>query len=161
MFRWIVILVLTAVLAEAVDTQKGIDAYRAGDYQNAYLILNKNAKTGDAEAQAYLGWLYRNGYGVPKNLNESLKWYLSAAKQGKTIAITQLFTKYMTAEGVKRNYVTAYALATFLVNKGDIEKGKSCQGTAMPFLYPDEIKKAEQLAKQPSKLWDLIGSEIK
>ena len=42
----------------------------------------KAAGQEDAEAEAALGWMYRNGSGVPKDEVEAVKWYRRAACQG-------------------------------------------------------------------------------
>lgn len=111
--------------------------------------------------RSYLGWMYRNRYGVDKNFNEALKYYLLAAKQGENKAIKQLASMYSTGEGVKRNHIIAYALGEVLVQKGAVEDGQRYQGIIIPLMYENEIKEAEEMAKTPNKLWSLIGTEIK
>lgn len=161
LYRLFIIVSMAITFGFGAETQKGIEAYIAKDYSSALIIFIENAKTGDPVAQAYLGWMYRNGYGVQKNTNEALKHNLSAAKQGENKAIKQLASMHLEGDGVTKNYVIAYALATLLVEKGAVRDGESYQGMIMPLMYEKEIQEAEQMAKTPKKLWSLIGSEIK
>lgn len=49
--------------------------------------VSKAAQSGDIDAQKYLAEIYYSGKdGVKKNLDESYKWYLAAAKQGDAVA---------------------------------------------------------------------------
>ena len=48
--------------------------------------LKKKAQAGDAEAQFNLGVAYDDGYSVPENDVEAVKWYRKAAEQGHAIA---------------------------------------------------------------------------
>jgi TPR repeat protein len=46
--------------------------------------LRLSAEQGYRTAQVALGGLYRRGYGVPVDLDESLSWYEKAARQGRS-----------------------------------------------------------------------------
>ena len=60
----------------------GCQAYDVGDYEAAYETWSPAALAGDAESQYGMGQLYANGYGVPLDDAEALKWYQKAADQG-------------------------------------------------------------------------------
>ena len=47
-----------------------------------YTELIKQAEAGDIRAQAYIGWCYGGGKGMPKDEKEAVKWYSKAAEQG-------------------------------------------------------------------------------
>jgi len=47
----------------------------------ALKFLTKDAENGVAEAQISLGTMYANGWGVPQNDREAIRWYLLAAEQ--------------------------------------------------------------------------------
>ena len=46
----------------------------------------KAAEKGDPAAQGRLGFLYRVGAGVPRDLKLALEWYRKAAEQGNPLA---------------------------------------------------------------------------
>ncbi len=64
------------------EVKKLIVALERGDYATAFKISLPIAERGDAEAQANLGFMYREGLGVPRDDAEAAKWYLKAAEQG-------------------------------------------------------------------------------
>src|SRR5438034_5667631 len=71
----------TLAWAEA-DFQKGLAAYKAGDFATALKEWRPLAEQGLAKAQHNLGVIYYNGHGVPPNYAEALRWYRLAAEQG-------------------------------------------------------------------------------
>ncbi len=48
--------------------------------------LRVQAEAGEAYAQATLGFMYRDGIGVPQDDAEAVRWYRLAADQGHAIA---------------------------------------------------------------------------
>jgi TPR repeat protein len=49
---------------------------------NALAWLQQSAEAGHSDAQFYLGGMYENGRGVPKDLDQALRWNRKAAEQG-------------------------------------------------------------------------------
>lgn len=70
--------------------------------------LRALAEQGDAEAQFVLGTMYRDGQGVEKNLEETLKWWEMAAELGHVDAQFALGNIYSGGFGVARDYVLSY-----------------------------------------------------
>ena len=64
------------------DFDDGLAAAQRGDFATALQEWRPLAEQGDALAQANLGRMYQNGYGVPENDVEALKWYSLAKAQG-------------------------------------------------------------------------------
>ena len=65
------------------------------DLTNTYLpIIQSAAEKGDAFAQYILGECYFSGYGVQKNINESIHWYTLSADQGQRFAQAKLGAYY-------------------------------------------------------------------
>src|ERR1039457_6341986 len=60
------------------------------------------AEKGNADAQAYLGYCYFNGKGVPKNVGEAVKWFRKAAEQGNAYAQYNLGVCYSDNDGVPK-----------------------------------------------------------
>ena len=53
-------------------------------------LYEKSANLGDSSAMFNLGYCYKEGDGVIKNLNQAREWYTKAAAQGDAEAQTQL-----------------------------------------------------------------------
>src|SRR5260370_25840199 len=57
-------------------------AFRAGDFPRAVKSVGPAAERGEARAQAYLGFMYQYGRGVPQNYTLAYFWYRRGAEQG-------------------------------------------------------------------------------
>jgi len=77
------------------------------DYFEAVKWYRLSADQSDAGAQGQLGFMYRNGHGVDRNLVESLKWFRAAAAQNDDYAQGQLGHMYQEGIGVPVNYAEA------------------------------------------------------
>ena len=73
------VLALAFTPLAAQDFQKGLVAYQAGDFATALQEWTPLAKAGGSSAQFNLGFMYRNGQGVPQDYTEAVKWYRLAA----------------------------------------------------------------------------------
>ena len=51
------------------------------DYKKGFEWSLKAANRDSDYAQANIGWHYENGFGVVKDIEESIKWFELAAKQ--------------------------------------------------------------------------------
>ena len=69
-----------------LDFEKGLTAYKSGDYTTALRIWEPLADQGFAPAQYSVGSMYENAKGVPKNDETAAKWYTLAAEQGEAEA---------------------------------------------------------------------------
>ncbi|PKK65907.1 kinase-like protein [Rhizophagus irregularis] len=59
-----------------------IDKQKANElYQRAVKMYQKAARSGDAVAQYYLAYMYKNGKRVNKNIDEAIYWYKQSADQ--------------------------------------------------------------------------------
>jgi len=76
------------------------------DY-NYYPNDKEAAEQGYVTAQYRLGVAYDNGYGVPEDDVEAVKWYRKAAEQGHADAQYNLGSAYATGEGVAKDDVMA------------------------------------------------------
>ncbi len=69
------------------------------------------AKSGDDEAQFYLGALYSAGVGVPRSDEEAYRWFSRAAEQGHAHAMLILAGLYAVGRGVPKDNIKAYKWA--------------------------------------------------
>ena len=67
--RYIVGVMLLAVVPVWADVAAGLAAFKNKDYQTAFKEWKAAADTGQAEAQFDLGVLYAQGFGVLRDLN--------------------------------------------------------------------------------------------
>ena len=63
----------------------------------------KAAEAGDAQAMGSIGFLYMNGWGVPRNYSTALAWFRKAADKGDAIAMRNIGTLYAHGWGVPRS----------------------------------------------------------
>ena len=64
------------------SVRAGVDAWAAGNYEEAIRQWRPLADAGDADAQFNLAQAYKLGRGVPVNNNLAEQWYERAARQG-------------------------------------------------------------------------------
>ena len=88
----------------AQDYDKGRKAAQRGDFVAALREWKPLAEQGNQVAQYYLGVMYRNGTGLPKDYREAVKWYRKAAEQGFERAQNDLGALYGVGKGVPLDY---------------------------------------------------------
>jgi TPR repeat protein len=103
----ILMLVSAADFAEAATLRQGMAAFTRQDYVLASQIFFPLAEQGDPAAQAYLGFMFETGRGVPKNFTEAAMWYRRAAEQGNSLAQYSLGLLYDRGQGVPQDIVEA------------------------------------------------------
>ena len=136
----------TLAWAEA-DFQKGLAAYKAGDFAAALKEWRPLAEQGLAKAQHNLGVIYYNGRGVPPNYAEALRWYRRAADQGFGLAQYNLGAMYAEGRGVKQDYVQAYMWYSLAGTHGD-GKGLSGKDDLEKKMIAADIATAQKLARE-------------
>ena len=136
----------TLAWAEA-DFQKGLAAYKAGDFAAALKEWRPLAEQGLAKAQHSLGVIYYNGRGVPPNYAEALRWYRRAADQGFGLAQYNLGAMYAEGRGVKQDYVQAYMWYSLAGTHGD-GKGLSGRDDLEKKMTAADIATAQKLARE-------------
>lgn len=83
--------------------QQGVAAYQAGNYNQAFRLLQPLAQQGNTMAQNNLGVMYKNGQGVAQNDKQAVAWYQKAANQGHALAQHNLGVMYYLGRGVVQN----------------------------------------------------------
>ena len=128
---------LLIVLAVAVCT------VAAEDLQT----VRKKAEQGNASAQNNLGWMYRNGDGVPKDDAVAVKWYRKAAAQGHEFAQYNLGLMYANGEGVPEDSVAAYAWFSVAAASGE-DDGRKNRDSIKDDLTPSQLEKGQVMARE-------------
>jgi uncharacterized protein len=93
--------------AKAQSLRQGMSAFNRQDYALALRVFIPLAEQGQPSAQAYLGFLFETGRGVPQNYTEAAMWYRRAAEQGDSLAQYSLGLLYDRGQGVPRDIVEA------------------------------------------------------
>lgn len=128
------------------------NAYAAGDYAKAAKLYRPLAKKGNAEAQFYLGVMYANGEGMPKDAAKAVEWYRQAAEQGDASAQRLLGVMYSTGLGVPQN--NKLALMWINIATENNADGKGQEGSAklremvVKQMTDNQISEAQELAKK-------------
>ena len=96
--------------------QDALAAYQAQDYVTAARLMHAEAENANPDAQQFLGFMYHDGQGVPKDYVRSYMWFgLSASLRPAdsqvfmdTLAAEDLTGKLLTAEQRKTADAMAY-----------------------------------------------------
>lgn len=128
---FMIVSLLMAVPAAAGSIDDAKKAYDSGDHKKAERIYRPLAEQGDAEAQYALGYMYRNGEGVPKDYVKAYMWFTLAIERlprldnaGRSLAESNrtLLTTMMTPAQI--------ASAQKLAKKWNAKKLKAKKGKA-------------------------------
>ncbi|MCG8691995.1 MAG: sel1 repeat family protein [Minwuiales bacterium] len=80
--------------AMAADIDDGLQAFRAGQFERAWRILEPLAERGDSTAQYVVGVMYDHGFVRDRNYAEAAVWFERAARQGNSKAAFNLGLLY-------------------------------------------------------------------
>lgn len=94
--------------------EEGDQAYKKGDYVTALREFIPLAEKGDRVAQFLVGNIYKEGHGVPKDINIALAWFLKSANQGHSMG--QMFAADILLK--QENYVAASPWEKKLAEQG-------------------------------------------
>ena len=82
-------------------------AYARHEYVRAAPLLLAEAERGSPDAQTYIGYMYQNGFGVPRNYIAAAGWLNEAAQQGQPTAQFLLGLLFDKGYGVPQDWVQA------------------------------------------------------
>ncbi len=130
----------------SADYQKGLTAYKSGDYATALREWKPLAEQGNAGAQYNLGQMYRKGKGVPQNDKTAVKWYKLAAEQGHASAQSNLGAMYGDGQGVLQDYIRAHMWFNIAASSGDSENASKNRDIVAKRMNSNQIETAHKLA---------------
>lgn len=110
-----------APVSWGADFAMGQEAYDSGDYETAIAEWQPLAEAGDADGQFGMGLLYANGFGVPLDDIEALKWYGLAAEQNHPNAQNNLAVMYANGWGVTQSDDEAFKWYILAADQGIVE----------------------------------------
>jgi uncharacterized protein len=94
--------------AAADDVARATAALAQRDYAKAMKELSPSIRRGNPRAEALLGFMYENGFGVPQNYDGAADLYARAAAQGDPFGQNRLGLLYDKGHGVAQDVVLAY-----------------------------------------------------
>ncbi len=141
------LIVVTASQAWA-DFKAGVEAYERGDYATALTEFRPLAQQGDADAQFYLGQMYRKGQGVPRDYAEAVRWYRQAAEQGAAAGQGSLGFMYSEGRGVAQDYVQGHMWISLAAAQGKESYYRKTRDKLAERLTPAQLAEAQRLARE-------------
>jgi hypothetical protein len=113
--------------------------------------LRTLAETGQADAQAVLGYRFLTGNGVIKDYDEAVKWFRKAADQGNGVAQCDLGFCYANGFGVPKDYcdgcVQAYMWYNLAAAQGQPESANNL-ALLEKKMTPGQIAEAQRLSRE-------------
>lgn len=100
------VLLLSSILF-ANDYNKGVDAYKSGDFETALLLWRPYAETGNSSAQYSIATIFYEGKGVEQDYQNALYWYRKAAEQKHAKSLLRIALMYCRGEGVLKSFKDA------------------------------------------------------
>lgn len=85
-----------------------LEAYARGDFSAAFSRFLPDAKTGNAWSMYFVGLMFQNGEGIPKNYDEANKWMLRSAEKGNSEAMANMGKVYADGLGVAQDSSTSF-----------------------------------------------------
>lgn len=73
------------------------------DYTKAYEYLKRAADLNNADAQAVIGIMFENGYGITRDYSKAVEWYKKAAAEDQSNAQNSLGLLYLNGKGVEKD----------------------------------------------------------
>ncbi len=104
--------------AQLTPFEQGMAAYTLGEFPKALTTWKALADAGDVPAQFELAWLYTNGLGTEKNLDQAAIYFGKAAEGGQLEAQHKLGQLYLYGQGVTQSYAEAIKWLTLAAEAG-------------------------------------------
>jgi uncharacterized protein len=140
-------LAMPAVRADTLASANA--AYARGDFIGAVKLLTPLALHGNARAQAFLGFMYENGYGAPQAYIAAADLYVQAAISGNPFGQGMLGLMYDKGHGVPQDFVLAYKwlnLAAARASKNERDYFLRLRNAVASKMSPGQIAEGQYLA---------------
>lgn len=116
-------------------------------YADARQELEVAIRSANPQAEYLLGALYEHAFGVDRDKEKGLLWYLRAADHGYAVAQTAAAALYIDGDGVSADYTEAHRLLTLAVKKENTAAEAWLQGQPADFLDAEEDLEEDDLFK--------------
>ncbi len=147
-FIFAILFLLFSVSANAQSYSNAVKAFEAGRVQTAVRELIILVKAGDADAQHFLGDIYRIGKGgIARDVREAGKLFRDSAEQGHALAQYELARMYSLGNGVPESPFHAYVWFSLAKTNNYTEAQKDIDRMS-DRMSPERILDAKILAVQ-------------
>lgn len=144
----------SAAAGKLVSESDALAAMERGDYAAAFCYWQSRAGRGDAHAQYYIGWMYRNGYGLALNDRAAESWWLKAAEQGYVEAMFSLGTLYgLASETIPQDLSASLYYLIEAASRGHQDSLIALR----ELIARDESSIREQVERVLDEHWRLLG----
>lgn len=103
----------------ATEYNKGLEAYKAKNYDEALKLYKTAAGKGIPQAMYNLGLMYLKGEGVKTDLEEAFGWFKKAADKDFSAAMGMVGSMYSFGEGVDKDASEAFKWLKKATDKGN------------------------------------------
>ena len=117
-----------ALVTIAVIASTGIGEAPAPELSAELVVLHEQARLGEADAQASLGFKYRRGEGLLQNDVAAARWFRAAAEQDHAEAQFNLGFHYREGRGVQQDDVLAIRWYRRAADQGDADAQNNLGG---------------------------------
>jgi uncharacterized protein len=124
-------------------------AYARGDYVQVVNILTPLALRGSPRAQAFLGFMFEQGFGAPQAYVAAADLYVQASMQGNPFGQAMLGLMYNKGHGVPQDFILAYKwlnLAAARASRGEREYFLRLRDAVASKMSPYQIAEGQRLA---------------
>jgi len=137
-----------------VDFDKGLQAFDAKNYKQAFSTLKPYAEKGNCLAQYVIGFSYQYGLSVTTNDSLARHWLLLAAEQKQTNAMGPLAANLMSASDEQPDYIIkAYMWAVLAAEYLPSQRMASTRYVIKGYLKPEQLDAANRLIDEYKLKW--------
>lgn len=137
---------LIATFAEE-ELKRGVQAFRAKEYETAYKYFLKASERCCDEADYYRGLMYRDGLYVKKSLPEGMRLIQKAARHSCDSAVIEMAKAYISGQGQPVNYYRARYWAQRTLGRELKQLVDDMDGGLYYFRHGDYDEALERLAE--------------
>ncbi len=124
-------------------------AYVRGDYIAVVKLLTPLALRGNPRAQAFLGFMYENGFGAPQAYVAASDLYIESAISGNPFGQCMLGLMYDKGHGVPQDFILAYKwlnLAAARASRHERDYFLRLRNAVASKMSPAQIAEGQRLA---------------
>ncbi|MEM9436719.1 MAG: tetratricopeptide repeat protein [Pseudomonadota bacterium] len=145
MKKFVTLLALWAAAPAVAEIEEARDLMEAGRFEEAYEAFWPAARSGNADAEEFIGVMYALGLGVERDYVRAFEWYLRSAMKGHPGAQSGVGWYYEVGLGMPQpDLVRAYMWYALSAIGGDPDAAISLEEVVKK-MTPEEIDHAHVL----------------
>jgi hypothetical protein len=134
-----------------------VESENPADQAEGFHILERAAKSGDADAENSLAYCYRYGVGTKPDIVKAVNLYSRSSAHGNLVARKNLGDLYKTGSGVPQNSSEAFRHYEDACNAGE---WRACVPVANAYLFGEGIARNEFKAYQFALMGGVVGEPL-